>query len=72
MVGLKENVIEGHRIPVGPSMRHFDTMIVDSKIEYDVLHEAKKKNEEEAEEPVLNKLPFTFITLFAFEITNDA
>jgi DNA-directed RNA polymerase subunit beta' len=37
MLGLKENVITGHLIPAGTGQKQFDSLIVGSKEEYDVL-----------------------------------
>jgi DNA-directed RNA polymerase subunit beta' len=37
MLGLKENVITGHLIPAGTGQKEFDSIIVGSKEEYDVL-----------------------------------
>ncbi len=43
LLGLKENVIVGHKIPAGTGLREYDDIIVGSKEEYDVLMAAKKK-----------------------------
>ena len=37
LLGLKENVIVGHRIPAGTGMRQFENLIVGSKAEFDRL-----------------------------------
>ena len=37
LLGLKENVIVGHKIPAGTGMRDYEKMIVGSKEEYDNL-----------------------------------
>jgi DNA-directed RNA polymerase subunit beta' len=37
LLGLKENVIVGHKIPAGTGMRDYDKIIVGSKEEYDSL-----------------------------------
>jgi DNA-directed RNA polymerase subunit beta' len=37
LMGLKENVIVGHRIPAGTGMRMFENMVVGSQEEYDEL-----------------------------------
>jgi DNA-directed RNA polymerase subunit beta' len=37
LVGLKENVITGNLIPAGTGMREFDTMVVGSKEEFELL-----------------------------------
>ena len=43
MLGLKENVIVGHRIPAGTGTRDFENVIVGSKEEYDRMINAKSK-----------------------------
>jgi DNA-directed RNA polymerase subunit beta' len=50
MLGLKENVITGHPIPAGTGLREFESMIVGSKEEYELLQttrEAMAFDEEE-------------------------
>jgi DNA-directed RNA polymerase subunit beta' len=50
MLGLKENVITGHPIPAGTGLRDFESMIVGSKEEYELLQttrEAMSFDEEE-------------------------
>ena len=50
MLGLKENVITGHPIPAGTGLREFESMIVGSKEEYELLQttrEAMTFDEEE-------------------------
>ncbi|MBI1185556.1 DNA-directed RNA polymerase subunit beta' [bacterium] len=42
LLGLKENVIVGHRIPAGTGIRRFEKNIVGSKEEYEELLEATK------------------------------
>lgn len=42
MLGLKENVITGHPIPAGTGLREFETMIVGSKEEYELLQTTKE------------------------------
>ena len=37
LLGLKENVIVGHKIPAGTGMRDYQEMIVGSKSDYDRL-----------------------------------
>ena len=37
LLGLKENVIVGHKIPAGTGMRDYETMIVGSKSDYNRL-----------------------------------
>ncbi len=41
LMGLKENVIVGHRIPAGTGMRDYDDLIVGSRAEYNQLLAAK-------------------------------
>ncbi|MCF6183671.1 MAG: DNA-directed RNA polymerase subunit beta', partial [Bacteroidales bacterium] len=41
LLGLKENVIVGHKIPAGTGMKEYRTMIVGSKEELDKLNEEK-------------------------------
>ena len=45
LTGLKENVIVGHKVPAGTGLEEYDQLIVGSKIEYDILTEAKEKEE---------------------------
>ena len=50
MLGLKENVITGHPIPAGTGLREFESIIVGSKEEYELLQstrEAMAYDEEE-------------------------
>ena len=50
MLGLKENVITGHLIPAGTGLRDFESIIVGSKEEYELLQttrEAMSFDEEE-------------------------
>jgi DNA-directed RNA polymerase subunit beta' len=50
MLGLKENVITGHPIPAGTGLREFESIIVGSKEEYELLQttrEAMAFDEEE-------------------------
>src|SRR4051794_12652782 len=42
MLGLKENVITGHPIPAGTGLRDFDSLIVGSKEEYELLATTKE------------------------------
>jgi DNA-directed RNA polymerase subunit beta' len=37
LLGLKENVIVGHKIPAGTGLREYEDMIVGSREEYDSL-----------------------------------
>jgi len=37
LLGLKENVIVGHKIPAGTGMRDYEKILVGSKEEYDSL-----------------------------------
>ncbi len=43
LIGLKENVIVGHKIPAGTGMKDYDNMIVGSREEYDALTARKEK-----------------------------
>ncbi len=43
LIGLKENVIVGHKIPAGTGMKDYDNMIVGSREEYDALMARKEK-----------------------------
>ena len=47
LLGLKENVIVGHKIPAGTGMREYDKLIVGSKQEYDALKEQETINADE-------------------------
>ncbi len=40
LLGLKENVIVGHKIPAGTGLREYDDIIVGSKEEYDAVMES--------------------------------
>lgn len=40
LLGLKENVIVGHKIPAGTGLREYDDIIVGSKEEYDTVMES--------------------------------
>jgi DNA-directed RNA polymerase subunit beta' len=42
MLGLKENVITGHPIPAGTGLREFESMIVGSKEEYELLQTTRE------------------------------
>jgi DNA-directed RNA polymerase subunit beta' len=42
MLGLKENVITGHPIPAGTGLREFESLIVGSKEEYELLQTTKE------------------------------
>ncbi len=42
MLGLKENVITGHAIPAGTGLREFESMIVGSKEEYELLQSTRE------------------------------
>ncbi len=43
LVGLKENVIVGHKIPAGTGLREYDDIIVGSKEEYDAMMDNMNK-----------------------------
>jgi DNA-directed RNA polymerase subunit beta' len=47
LLGLKENVIVGHKIPAGTGLRDYDGFIVGSKEEYEKLLAKKGKEKEE-------------------------
>ncbi len=47
LLGLKENVIVGHKIPAGTGLRDYDRIITGSKEEYEALTAAKEEIEEE-------------------------
>ena len=50
LLGLKENVIVGHKIPAGTGLREYDDIIVGNKIEYEtVMEQADSVDEPEAE-----------------------
>jgi DNA-directed RNA polymerase subunit beta' len=40
LLGLKENVIVGHKIPAGTGLREYEDIIVGSKEEYDAVMES--------------------------------
>lgn len=44
LVGLKENVIVGHKIPAGTGQRKFEDLLVGSREEFDKLFDRKKVN----------------------------
>ena len=46
LIGLKENVIIGKRIPAGTGLVHANDTLVGSQIEYDKLHENVEESEE--------------------------
>ena len=39
LLGMKENVIVGHKIPAGTGLREYDDLIVGSREEYEELQE---------------------------------
>ncbi len=43
LIGLKENVIVGHLIPAGTGLREYETLIVGSKEEYEILMASKEE-----------------------------
>ncbi len=49
LLGLKENVIVGHKIPAGTGLREYDDIIVGSKEEYDAVMESASETEVEEE-----------------------
>ncbi len=55
LLGLKENVIVGHKVPAGTGMREFDKLLVGSKEEYEALmRNAEETEVEDVEEKVEN------------------
>jgi DNA-directed RNA polymerase subunit beta' len=50
LLGLKENVIVGHKIPAGTGMPKLQELIVGSKSELAQLMESKRKAEQEQRE----------------------
>ena len=52
LLGLKENVIVGHKIPAGTGLREYDDIIVGSKEEFDIVMDHSEHNviEEEVTE----------------------
>jgi DNA-directed RNA polymerase subunit beta' len=53
LLGLKENVIVGHKIPAGTGLREYEDIIVGSKEEYDAIMESAANTESSAEEEVV-------------------
>ena len=53
LMGLKENVIVGHKIPAGTGMREFDELIVGSQEEFDRIQARKSSVVEEEEEEMM-------------------
>ena len=49
MLGLKENVIAGHRIPAGTGMRNYQTMLVSSADDMSRINLEKEVVEENVE-----------------------
>ncbi|HXH19405.1 MAG TPA: hypothetical protein VNJ07_10015, partial [Chitinophagales bacterium] len=49
LIGLKENVIVGHKIPAGTGLRDWDRLIVGSKEELERIEKAKEEKEEKEE-----------------------
>jgi DNA-directed RNA polymerase subunit beta' len=47
LMGLKENVIVGHKIPAGTGMKRYEDTIVGSQSEYDMLMASKEVDLEE-------------------------
>ena len=47
LMGLKENVIVGHKIPAGTGQREFEDIIVGSREEYEALRAHKEGTTEE-------------------------
>jgi DNA-directed RNA polymerase subunit beta' len=53
LMGLKENVIVGHKIPAGSGMREFGELVVGSKEEFDRIAARKSSAVEEEEEEMM-------------------
>jgi len=49
LLGLKENVIVGHKIPAGTGLKKYDDIIVGSKEEYEAVMETTEVVEETTE-----------------------
>ena len=47
LLGLKENVIVGHKIPAGTGLRDFNELLVGSKEEYEALVSASREDVED-------------------------
>jgi DNA-directed RNA polymerase subunit beta' len=47
LLGLKENVIVGHKIPAGTGLRKYDDIIVGSREEYEEIMSSKDEFDEE-------------------------
>jgi DNA-directed RNA polymerase subunit beta' len=52
LLGLKENVIVGHKIPAGTGLRKYEDIIVGSREEYEEIMASKEGYEEEAGDEV--------------------
>lgn len=50
LMGLKENVIVGHKIPAGTGLREYDHLIVGSKEEYEAMMAGKEEEKDESAE----------------------
>ena len=46
LLGLKENVIVGHKIPAGTGLRKYDDLLVGSKDEVDEISNSQEENTE--------------------------
>ena len=46
LLGLKENVIVGHKIPAGTGLRKYDDLLVGSKDEFDEISNSQEENTE--------------------------
>lgn len=53
LLGLKENVIVGHKIPAGTGLREYEDLIVGSKEEYDAIMESTSNVDSNTEEEEL-------------------
>ncbi|MBU2465465.1 MAG: hypothetical protein KJ615_03905, partial [Bacteroidetes bacterium] len=43
LLGLKENVIVGHKIPAGTGLREYEDLIVGSRTEYEAVMETASR-----------------------------
>jgi DNA-directed RNA polymerase subunit beta' len=55
LLGLKENVIVGHKIPAGTGLREYEDIIVGSKEEYDTVMESATVTQSESEDAEILK-----------------
>ncbi len=55
LVGLKENVIVGHKIPAGTGLREYDKLIVGSNADFGIIDEDEQEELEEVIEEVVQE-----------------